>query len=77
MKQTERIIEYMKANGSITALEAMTHLHIGRLAARISDLKDEGYDISSVSETSKNEYGVSRYARYFLEEKGAEDGRQI
>ena len=38
MTQCERIVEYIKQNGSITAREAMTDLGIMRLASRIADL---------------------------------------
>ena len=57
----------MKDYGSITAAEAMSEFGCYRLAARISDLKNEGYEINRVMETGKNRYGDSvSYARYSL-----------
>ena len=49
------------------ALEAMKDLGVMRLAARISDLKDEGYEIHTEREKSRNRYGEeTTYARYSL-----------
>ena len=42
MSQKEAIINYIKRNGSITSRDAMIVLGVMRLAARISDLKDDG-----------------------------------
>lgn len=67
MKQTERILQYMRDFGSITQLEAMQDLGCMRLGARIFDLKREGYEIKKETETSKNRYGEdTSYARYRL-----------
>lgn len=41
MTQTERIYEYLKEYGSITALEALRDLGIMRLGARIFELRAE------------------------------------
>ncbi len=69
MKQTERILQYMRDFGSITQLEAMQDLGCMRLGARIFDLKREGYEIKKETETSKNRYGEdTSYARYRLVE---------
>lgn len=38
-KQTERVLSYMRRNGSITTLDAMLDLGVLRLASRISELK--------------------------------------
>jgi hypothetical protein len=38
-----------------------------RLASRITDLKQQGYEIRKTMENNKNRYGdVVRYARYTL-----------
>lgn len=60
--QEQKIINYMKAHGGITPLEAMEHLHIMRLGARIFDLREKGYKIVNdpIPETN--------YARYKLME---------
>lgn len=67
MKQTERILQYMRDFGSITQLEAIRDISCMRLGARIFDLKREGYTIKKEMETSKNRYGEdTSYARYRL-----------
>nr|DAP66175.1 MAG TPA: helix-turn-helix domain protein [Caudoviricetes sp.] len=67
MKQTERILQYMRDFGSITQLEAIRDISCMRLGARIFDLKREGYAIKKETETSKNRYGEdTSYARYRL-----------
>lgn len=69
MKQTERILQYMRDFGSITQLEAIRDISCMRLGARIFVLKREGYEIKKETETSKNRYGEdTSYARYRLVE---------
>ena len=68
--QKEMILQYMKDNGSITPVDALREFGCMRLAPRISDLKDDGIEIETVPEFSKNRYGVKvRYARYYLNER--------
>lgn len=70
MTQSDRIYKYMQDFGSITQLEAMKDLGVMRLASRISDMRNNGINIISETEKSKNRYGeVTRYARYRLEER--------
>ena len=48
-------------------MDALRKFECFRLAARISDLRADGYDIYSEMETIENEDGTKkRYARYFL-----------
>lgn len=69
MKQTDRILKYMRDFGSITQLEAMQDIGCMRLAARIADLKRDWHAIRREMETSKNRYGEdTSYARYRLVE---------
>lgn len=69
-KQCERIIAYINQHGSITSLEAQMHLSIARLAARISEMRKEGYKITGKTEYKKNKYGeICHYTRYYLEEE--------
>ena len=71
MTQCERVLRHLNDNGSITALEAMQEYGIMRLASRISDLKNMGYEIISITETSKNRYGEAvHYSKYMLAERG-------
>ena len=64
--QNDRILDFIAENGSITQLEALQELGVMRLASRISDLKRQGYNIISKTETVKNRYGekcsVKRYS---------------
>ena len=70
MSQNDRVLEYMKNNGSITTVEAFNHLGCSRLASRISDLRKRGIKIKSQFEASKNRYGNTvNYVRYSLERK--------
>lgn len=67
MTQYQKIIQYMGMNDGITTLEAATHLHITRLAARIAEMKDRGVKIIDCTETSKNSDGKrTTYKRYRL-----------
>ena len=47
MKQTESILQYMRTYGAITPLEALKDCGCMRLAARISDLRKAGHNITS------------------------------
>ena len=65
MTQCEKIVEYIKENGSITTMEAFNELGITRLASRIHDLQREGFDIEREVIRGKNRYGESiHYMRY-------------
>lgn len=65
--QTERIIQYIEDFGSITSWEAFAKLGITRLASRIHDLEDDGYEIDRKTEKTKNRYGEHiHYTRYSL-----------
>jgi hypothetical protein len=65
--QVEIIIEHMKTKGAITALEAMRRYGIGRLAARIADIKKRGYAVRTETVTTVNRRGKKmRYARYTI-----------
>lgn len=67
MNQSEKILDYIRENGSITPLDALREFGCMRLASRISDLKHAGHSIQSVMETSRNKKGEAvRYARYSL-----------
>ena len=69
MKQTERIMQYIGEFGSITSMEAFADLGITRLAARISDLEDNGVVFRRQTESTKNRYGEKvHYTRYSVSE---------
>ena len=60
MTQNEAILDYIKRHGSITPMEAMTHLGIMRLASRISELKQLGVDVRDKMIYRRNENGVMK-----------------
>jgi len=45
--QTKQIIEHLEQHQSITALEALNRFGCLRLAARVSDIRKEGYNVQS------------------------------
>lgn len=51
--QCQRILDYMDQFGSISTLEAFRDLGVARLASRIHDLKDMGYNIKSETNQQK------------------------
>jgi hypothetical protein len=60
-----KILNFLReTNGGLTSWEAITHFRCTRLAARIADLKDDGFRIETTME--RNEIKGTRYARYFL-----------
>lgn len=70
MTQCDRIIRHMQDYGSISSMEAIQEYGILRLASRISDLREQGYDIVSETKTGKNRYGeATHYAVYRLKEE--------
>ncbi len=74
--QTDLLLGYLKANKTITAAEAMNVLGIGRLSARIFDLRAEGYDISMQLKSGRNRYGKAiSYGEYRLEAAPDETGQ--
>lgn len=67
MSQWELVLAYIKARGSITALDAVIDLGIIDLAARIRDLRKKGFNILSTKERGVNRFGVKcDYVRYSL-----------
>lgn len=63
--QADRVLAYMEAFGSITQIEALRDIGVMRLASRISDLKKQGYPITSEVESVKNRYGESCYIKRY------------
>ena len=70
MNQEQKIIDYTERFGSITTLDAFRDLAITRLSARIFNIKNMGYKVTSIRETSKNRFGEDvNYSRYFIEKE--------
>lgn len=67
MTQNEKIINYIKHFGSITTMEAFTDLGITRLASRIHDLTEEGFEFHRETVSGKNRFGETvHFVRYSL-----------
>lgn len=64
--QVTAVLDFIKNNGSITQKEASDELGVGRLAARISDLKKLGHEIKTEMIVVPTRYGKTRVARYSL-----------
>lgn len=69
LSQKEQILRYMEKNGVITPIEALKYFGCMRLAARISDLRQEGHNISTARVNYKTEDGIPKsYNAYFIKE---------
>ena len=61
--QTQKILENLESGKTISPAEALVWAGCFRLAARIKDLRDAGYDIETDMKADEN---GRRYARYRL-----------
>lgn len=69
LTQKERVIGYIRDNGSLTRLEAVTELGIFELAARINELEKKGYSFKKERITFTTKSGnIGRCKRYTLNE---------
>ena len=66
MNQNQQILSFMRRTGSISTLDAWTHLQVVSLTRRIRDLRDLGHTI--VSERKLHPVTGKRYVRYHLVE---------
>jgi len=66
--QIEHLREHLKAKRSITPLEALGLYGVFRLAARIKELRDKGWDIKT--ETRRDPNGKTYAAYKLVEHKG-------
>ena len=65
--QKDRVLQFMKTNGSITQREAIVEIGCYRLAAVIYKLKKEGHEIKSENVSGKNRFGDPvNFARYSI-----------
>lgn len=65
--QKALILKYLRAHGSITPMDAITHCkHCYRLSARIWDLRAEGHNI--ITDDKDSEGNPVNYAIYRLKE---------
>ena len=66
-KQNVRIMDWLDKYGYITPLDALQHLGVMRLAARIEELKKAGVPIVMIRESATNRWGEkTSYAKYWL-----------
>ena len=63
--QAQRVLDYIEQFGSITQFEAFFDLGIMRLASRISELKKQGYPITSKVEAVENRFGETCYIKRY------------
>lgn len=69
--QIRRIVEYLKTHDGITSYEAITQISVARLASRICDMKNMGYNISCKWVSGKNKYGEKwRAKKYWITMEG-------
>lgn len=67
MTQTDMIIRHLKEFGSITPLEAYSEYGIMRLASRIADIKNMGYDMHAEFVEGTNRFGDKvHFVKYTL-----------
>ena len=67
MSQNKQILRYLQTHRrGLTPIDALQKFGCNRLAARISDLRELGYDIRTDMENNKTNKG--RHARYFMME---------
>ena len=68
MTQKEKILQYLKDHGTITTREAFLNIGVTRLASRIWDLRNDGYNIIREMVKVKNRDGETcTVAQYRLE----------
>jgi hypothetical protein len=63
MSQAKQILKYLQTHESISPVEALTVAGCFRLAARINDLRNAGYNIKT---DIRSDVNGRRYARYKL-----------
>lgn len=69
--QCGKILAFLQAGNSLTAIDALNKFSCNRLAARINDLRKQGYSINSRLVVVLNREGAScRVAEYSLVEGG-------
>lgn len=67
MTQKKLILRHLQEFGSITPVTALREYGCFRLAARIADLREDGYEIKSELVKAKNKQGKTvTFSRYKL-----------
>lgn len=66
MTQSQKIIDHIQKNGSITTMDAFG-MGITRLASRVYEMKKQGIVFETIPETAKNRDGETvHFVRYKL-----------
>lgn len=60
--QNNQVLDYIKQNGSITAIEAIVHLKCLRLSARILELRESCHAIKTDLIYTKSRKRIARYS---------------
>lgn len=63
--QTQHLYNWLLEGNSITSLDAMNIHHIGRLASRISELRND-YNVPICKENEPNSDGKGYHTRYWM-----------
>lgn len=65
--QCDKVLQFIKVNGSITSMQAFYNLGVTRLAARIANLRERGVGIESKTVSGKAKDGTPiHYSVYSL-----------
>ncbi len=72
--QRQRILGWLRKNSSLTTLEARTELDIFHPSARVQELRAQGYNIVTYTETVDTGKGKHRIAKYVLFASGDANG---
>jgi len=68
LSQKQRVLHHLQCGIGITQGEALRYLSIGRLASRINDLRNDGWNISTTMVSRVNQFNRKvRIAEYRLE----------
>jgi hypothetical protein len=68
MTQAQRVLDYLKEGKTITTLNAFKELGITRLAARVHELKQDGYDVKKHTISVTNRFNEKcAIAEYYYE----------
>lgn len=67
MNKTTAVLQWLKANASISSMEAFESFGATRLSDNIFKLRKRGYDIETVMCEGRDRFGNQvRFARYYL-----------
>lgn len=69
LTQRDRVLQFIRENGYITAYDAFVSIGCTQVATRIKELKGRGYKFRKERVNTENQYGdKTHYDKYFLVE---------